>query len=112
MRSLESLKQSHHEYRSKCHTQEVEISVLQTTLQHQAEEIEAFKGELSKMNEARQCAIQQVNDMKREKEELEEMFAANGKNTLRLLSYSVEHVYPIVMIVYMNIKLFYAWEKS
>lgn len=79
MRSLESLKQSHHEYRSKCHTQEVEISVLQTTLQHRAEEIEALKGELSTMNEARQCAIQQFSDMKREKDELEELFAANGE---------------------------------
>ncbi|XP_056009010.1 nuclear mitotic apparatus protein 1-like isoform X2 [Ostrea edulis] len=78
MHSLESLKKSHHEYRSKCHTQEVEISMLQTTLQHRAEEIEALKGQLSTMNEARHGAIQQFNDMKREKEELEEMFAATG----------------------------------
>lgn len=112
MRSLESLKQSHHEYRSKCHTQEVEISVLQTTLQHRAEEIEALKGELSTMNEARQCAIQQFNDMKREKEELEEMFAANGKNILSHQSRAVEHVYPIVMNRYTCIKLICTWEKS
>ena len=31
------------------------------------------------MNEARQCAIQQFSDMKREKDELEELFAANGE---------------------------------
>lgn len=84
MRSLESLKQSHHEYRSKCHTQEEEMLALQSRLQHRAEEIEALKGELSSMNEARQCVLQQFNDMKREKEELEEMFAANGKNILSL----------------------------
>lgn len=85
--------------------QEVEISVLQTTLQHRAEEIEALKGELSTMNEARQCAIQQFNDMKREKGELKDMFAANSKNILSLQSHAVEHVYPVFMIVY--IELFY-----
>lgn len=45
------------------------------------------------MNEVRQCVIQQFNDMKREKEELEEMFVVNGKNILSFQSYVVEYVY-------------------
>jgi prefoldin subunit 5 len=53
--------------------------VLQRTLKHNAEEAEALKGQLSTMNEARQVAIQQLNDIKKEKEDLEEMFAATGK---------------------------------
>uniref|UniRef100_K1QS59 Uncharacterized protein n=1 Tax=Magallana gigas TaxID=29159 RepID=K1QS59_MAGGI len=78
MCSLISFKERYHEYRSKCHTQEEEMLALQSRLQHRAEEIEALKGELSSMNEARQCVLQQFNDMKREKGELEDMFAANN----------------------------------
>nr|XP_034326883.1 nuclear mitotic apparatus protein 1 isoform X4 [Crassostrea gigas] len=78
MCSLISFKERYHEYRSKCHTQEEEMLALQSRLQHRAEEIEALKGELSSMNEARQCALQQFNDMKREKGELKDMFAANN----------------------------------
>lgn len=105
MCSLISFKERYHEYRSKCHTQEEEMLALQSRLQHRAEEIEALKGELSSMNEARQCVLQQFNDMKREKGELEDMFAANSKNILSLQSHAVEHVYPVFMIVY--IELFY-----
>ncbi|XP_060073821.1 nuclear mitotic apparatus protein 1-like [Ylistrum balloti] len=75
MLALESLKKSHEEYRSKCHHQKLQIAEMESVLEHCKSESKQAKQKVLELEESRVSLRQQLDEIKAEKTEMEEMMA-------------------------------------
>ncbi|XP_052283652.1 nuclear mitotic apparatus protein 1-like isoform X2 [Dreissena polymorpha] len=74
----EMLKKASEEYRAQCHKQQVQLLDLEARVQHWEGEAQRVRATLSETENSRQVAINNCNQLKREKEELEELLSANN----------------------------------
>ncbi|OWF53540.1 nuclear mitotic apparatus protein 1-like isoform X1 [Mizuhopecten yessoensis] len=73
--ALESLKESHKEYRNKCRHQTLQIAEMESLLEHCKTESKQTKQKVHELEESRVSLRQQLDEIKAEKAEMEEMMA-------------------------------------
>lgn len=78
LKFVESLKKVSEEYRAQCHKQQVCVADLEARVQHLEGEAAALRSTLTETENSRQVAINNCNQLRREKEELEELVGANN----------------------------------
>ncbi|XP_069114091.1 putative leucine-rich repeat-containing protein DDB_G0290503 isoform X1 [Argopecten irradians] len=76
--ALEALKKSHEEYRSKCHHQKLQIAEIESALDHCKYESQQAKQKVAELEESRVSLRQQLDEIRTEKSEMEEMMAISA----------------------------------
>ncbi|XP_052795618.1 myosin-7-like isoform X2 [Mya arenaria] len=78
LKFLESVKKASEEYRAQCHKQQLYVSDLEARVQHWEQEVGSLRDQLCETDNSRQVAVNNCNQLRREKEELEELLGANN----------------------------------
>ena len=89
VQTMESLKKSHEEYRTQSHLQSVRVTELESLLQHKSVELDQKYQDLCQAEEIRKILMNQVETLKHEKEEMEEVMGCHGKRCAGGLFYEL-----------------------
>lgn len=76
---MDSLKKSHEEYRTQCHLKSVRLSELESLIQHKNSELESKNIEMCHSEEKNRNLISQIDSLKKDQEEFEELLSCRGK---------------------------------
>lgn len=83
LKFLESVKKASEDYRVQCHKLQLSNTEVAASLEHREHEVERLRQELEEVENMRQVCMAQCASLRKEKEELEELYSDNqGSVTL------------------------------
>ena len=71
---MDSIKKTNEIYYTQSHKQQLTIKELESSLNHRSQEVETLNVELEEVTNMRQVYLEKYNNIKKEKEELEELY--------------------------------------
>lgn len=74
---MNSVKKMSETYRVQSHKQQLTIKELETSLEHRNNEVERLRQQLEEVDNMRQACVEKYNTIKKEKEELEDLYGNN-----------------------------------